>query len=195
MRAPISPTVPMALVAVLALSSLTMGACGSGSGQPCPSECPATYVGAIVAVTTTPAMAVSGVQATLTGPVTDSMSCQPNGTATACMWSPATPVTAGTYALQVSAPGYQTTTTQVEIAISPPVCGCTQASIEPSMVALGPSDGGICSGGCLCGTPTESQCTAEECERVYTRQADGGLKYDYCTNGPSGSLVLDGGSQ
>ena len=53
----------------------------------------------------------------------------------------------------------------------------------------------VCSGGCLCGDPSESECAAEECERVYARQPDGSLKYDYCTNGANGSLVLDGGSQ
>lgn len=53
----------------------------------------------------------------------------------------------------------------------------------------------VCNAGCLCGSPSESDCAAEECERVYTRQPDGSLKYDSCTNGPNGSLVLDGGSQ
>ena len=53
----------------------------------------------------------------------------------------------------------------------------------------------VCTRGCLCGTPSESDCAAEECERVYTRQSDGSLKYDYCTNGPNRDLVLDGGSQ
>lgn len=53
----------------------------------------------------------------------------------------------------------------------------------------------VCHAGCLCGSPSESDCAAEECERVYTRQPDGSLKYDYCTNGASSTLVLDGGSQ
>jgi hypothetical protein len=53
----------------------------------------------------------------------------------------------------------------------------------------------VCNSGCLCGSPSESDCAAEECERVYTRQPDGSLKYDRCTNGPNSSLVLDGGSQ
>jgi hypothetical protein len=53
----------------------------------------------------------------------------------------------------------------------------------------------VCTAGCLCGSPSESDCAAEECERVYTRQSDGSLKYDHCTNGPNSSLVLDGGSQ
>ena len=53
----------------------------------------------------------------------------------------------------------------------------------------------VCHAGCLCGSLSESDCAAEECERVYTRQPDGSLTYDSCTNGPNGGLVLDGGSQ
>jgi hypothetical protein len=140
-------------------------------------------------------MAVNGVQAQLTGPVTGTMVCQANGTAVLCSWPSGVDVTAGSYSLQVSAAGYQMTTIPVEVTTPPPgACGCSADSIRPSTVALSPTDGGTCNGGCLCGSPSESQCTAEECERVYTRQPDGGLKYDYCTNGPSGSLVLDGGS-
>lgn len=137
-----SPTVRTVSLAALALSSLLVNACGSSNGQPCPFGCPATYVTASVALVTTPAMAVSGVQATFTGPVNGTMSCQPNGTATLCTWPGATPVMAGAYSLQVSAPGYQTTTTQVEVTIAPPTCGCTPASIEPSTVALSSADAG-----------------------------------------------------
>jgi hypothetical protein len=39
-----------------------------------------------------------------------------------------------------------------------------------------------------------SQCASEMCERVYTRQPNGSLKYYGCTNGPPGTLVLDAGT-
>ena len=85
-------------------------------------------------VTTSPAMVVSGVQATLTGPVTVTMSCKPRGAQTACMWPINLDVTAGTYALQVSAPGYQTTIVQAEVTMTAETCGCTGTSFEPSTV-------------------------------------------------------------
>jgi hypothetical protein len=57
-----------------------------------------------------------------------------------------------------------------------------------------PGGSQICNGGCLCGTPSESECAAEMCERAYSRQPDGSLKYAYCTNGPSnGIYVIDAG--
>ena len=94
-------------------------------------------------VTTSPAMVVSGVQATLTGPVTVTMSCKPRGAQTACMWPINLVVTAGTYALQVSAPGYQTTTEQAEITMTTGMCGCTGTSFEPAGVALSSADAGM----------------------------------------------------
>jgi hypothetical protein len=51
---------------------------------------------------------------------------------------------------------------------------------------------GICEGGCVC-VSSESQCAALACERVYARQPNGSLKYDGCTNGPSGIYVIDAG--
>ncbi len=44
--------------------------------------------------------------------------------------------------LQVSAPGYQPVTVPVQVAVSPPTCGCTAGSITPSTVSLSPVDGG-----------------------------------------------------
>lgn len=93
-------------------------------------------------VTTSPAMVPSGVQATLTGPVTVTMSCKPRGAQTACMWPINLNVTAGTYALQVSAPGYQTTTVQAEVTMTAGMCGCTETSFEPSTVPLSSADAG-----------------------------------------------------
>ena len=125
----------------LALSLLSVSACGGSGGQPCPGGCPATSATATVAVSTTPAMALSDVQATLTGPETGTMSCQPNLSASLCEWPPV-PVTPGTYTLQVSAPGYQPVIVPVQVTVSPPTCGCTFGSITPSTVSLSPVDGG-----------------------------------------------------
>jgi hypothetical protein len=112
------------------------------AGQRCPFGCPATSAGATVAVTTVPAMAVTGVQATLTGPESGTMSCAPSFDAIVCAWPVGVALTPGAYTLEVSAPGYQTTTVQVELTISPPTCGCTIASIQPSTVVISPVDGG-----------------------------------------------------
>ena len=120
---------------ILVLAPLT--ACGPGGGQPCPASCPAARVGASIAVVTMPAAVVNGVEAVLTGPVSGTMSCQPNPPASVvCDW-PTAAVVSGTYSLQVSAPGYETTTVQVEVATPPPgPCGCSIDSIQPSTVSL-----------------------------------------------------------
>jgi len=112
------------------------------AGQACPFGCPATSATATVAVTTMPAMAVTGVQATLTGPVSGTMSCEPNFDAILCSWPGGVAVTPGTYSLEVSAPGYQTMTVLIDVTISPPTCGCTFAQLQPSTVMLTPVDGG-----------------------------------------------------
>jgi hypothetical protein len=135
---------------ILVLAPLT--ACG---GQPCPFSCPTPQVGASIAVVTMPAAVVNGVEAVLTGPVNGTMSCQPNPpvSSVVCGW-PAVAVVSGTYSLQVSAPGYETTTVQVEVATSPPGrCGCSIDSIQPSIVSIsfcqlpfcrpGPADGSV----------------------------------------------------
>ena len=88
-----------------------------------------------------PALAVAGVQATLTGPVTGTMPCQATSSAILCGWPYGVVFTPGTYSLEVSAPGYETTTLQVEVTISPPFCGnCTVGSIQPSSVSLSAID-------------------------------------------------------
>ena len=128
---------------VLALAPLVLTSCGGG--HTCPlSGCPAARLTATVVVTTTPAMAVNGVEAMLTGPVTGTMVCQPNSSATLCQWPPTVVVMPGTYSLQVSAPGYDTTTIQVEVATPPPeTCGCAYDSIKPSTVSISPADAGV----------------------------------------------------
>ena len=143
-----NPEPPCAALSCLAGAICSNGTCQfspagtTGVGLRCPSGCPATSTGATVVVTTVPAMVVQGVQATLTGPEDGTMSCTPSVDAIVCDWPAGVPVTAGTYALEVSAPGYQTTTVEVQVTVPPPNCGCTIASIQPSTVTLSPVDGG-----------------------------------------------------
>ena len=120
-----------------------IGGCGSDTGgAPCPWGCPAPSATANIAVMTVPATALDGVQATLSGPASGTMSCAPNFSAILCEWPGGVEVVPGTYSLEVSAPGYQTTTLQVEVTVSPPSCGCTFGDIQPSTVTLSPADAG-----------------------------------------------------
>jgi hypothetical protein len=128
---------------VLALAQLSLAACGSGgksdSGQRCSYSCPVATATATIAVTTIPAAVVNGVEAILVGPVNGTMVCQPNPpvSSVVCEWPSGLTVVPGTYALQVSAPGYETTTVQVEVTTPPPVpCGCSFDAIEPSTVSI-----------------------------------------------------------
>jgi hypothetical protein len=125
---------------------LMLAALAACDGQKCPYGCPAAWLGASVAIVTAPQAVVNGVEAALTGPVTGSMRCQPNPpvSSVVCDWpTGAGAVVPGTYSLQVSAPGYETTTIQVEVATHPPdPCGCAWDSITPSVVSISPTDGG-----------------------------------------------------
>jgi hypothetical protein len=130
----------MRRVWALASLLLVLGSCG-GADQTCPWGCPAARATATVVVSATPAMKAKGVQAVLTGPVTGTMACEPSGSAVLCQWPPAVDVVAGTYSLQVSAPGAEMATVQVEVAApAPGPCGCSTDSIQPSAVTLGPAD-------------------------------------------------------
>src|SRR6267154_4284000 len=123
---------------ILVLAPLT--ACGAGGGQTCPHSCPASWLGASVGVVTTPAAVVNGVEVVLTGPVNGTMRCQPNPpvSSVVCDWPvDAVAVVPGIYSLQGSAPGYETTTIQVEVTTPPQgPCGCSFDSIEPSTVLI-----------------------------------------------------------
>jgi hypothetical protein len=129
----------------LPLVAVGWTACGSGA-QKCPAGCPAAYLSADIGVVTTPAVVVNGVEAVLTGPVNGTMLCQPNPpvVSVVCSWPPGTEVVPGNYSLQVSAPGYQMTTIQVEVTTPPPdQCGCSADSIKPSTVSISPADGSV----------------------------------------------------
>jgi hypothetical protein len=113
----------------------------------CLPECPLVF-GIEVTLTNMPGVVVSNLEAVLTGPVNATMVCPPVPTgsgaylAVVCGWPPALPTVMGTYSLQVSAPGYQTNTIQVEVTTPPRGCFCTPHSIQPSTVFLGLRDSG-----------------------------------------------------
>jgi hypothetical protein len=125
------------------LGGLVLGAWMSALAgcQNCEPEC-ASPSGQTFFVVTTPTV-VTGLQATLTGPVTVNMDCSPDAPQTYCTWPPySTAVTAGSYSLQVSAPGYQTTTVPATVTLGAGGCGCTAASFEPSTVTITAADAG-----------------------------------------------------
>jgi hypothetical protein len=105
--------------------------------------CKAASASVAVTVLTAPPKAVDGVQATLTGPETAIMLCHANNSLVLCLWPVGVAFAPGTYSLQVSAPGYQTTTVQAQVTASSSSCGCTVGSIQPSIVSLSPTDGGL----------------------------------------------------
>jgi hypothetical protein len=116
------------------------GGSGGGTTAPCPFSCPATWVGIVLEVTAaTDGGVVSGAEATLSGPTTETMSCEANGTVTICRW-PSGAVTAGTYSLQVAAAGFRTANESATVTVTPdPRCGCVWASLQPSVVTLDPA--------------------------------------------------------
>ena len=130
------------LISVMGPLSFHSGVgCGSAAeSPPCPHSCPATYIGvALVVSAATDGGVLSGVEATLFGATTETMSCEPNGTATICTW-PSGPVIAGTYSLLVTASGFQSENLSATVTVTPdPHCGCVGATLQPSMVTLDPS--------------------------------------------------------
>ena len=141
----------MAWAAILSLVAL------SGCDLTPGCQCPQVSTGAEFELLTSPAMMVNGAQATLTGPVTDTLLCNADPWGASCQWSGTTPVTAGTYTLQVVAPGYQTVTAQVTLTISS-ACGCTDVNVAPSSVSLGsctPMSMSVACQGKTCGESTD----------------------------------------
>lgn len=123
--------------AALFLAFVVATAAGCGTDKQCPAGCPATWVHVVLDVTSSPdGGAISDVEVTYSGPSAGTMSCERADTETACSWTSG-PVTAGTYLLDVVAPGYQETKINSDLVITPdPVCGCTGATLRPSHVTL-----------------------------------------------------------
>jgi hypothetical protein len=126
-------------VAPWAIAFLAQASCGGPCSEP---ACPATYLvlGGVSVNGAADAGAPSGVEATLSGPQSGMMSCAPNGSSTLCTWPSGSAVTAGTYSLEVMAPGFKPATVSVKVTVTPaPRCGCPGATIQPSTVTLDPS--------------------------------------------------------
>lgn len=133
-----------AVCLVGALTALT--GCGSHDNDttptdamntPCPHSCPAAYILIGLDVTADDGDPISGVEATFSGPATGTMSCDTGQTTTVCPW-PAMAVSAGTYSLHVTAPGFQAKDLSAEVSITND-CGCDLPSLVPSTVSLTPS--------------------------------------------------------
>ncbi len=95
----------ISLVAVIASCSAV--GCDSGCPRSCPGPFLALGIGVYAAVN---GVAVSGVEATLMGPTTISMSCEPSSNvpaATSCFWPLGAQFVEGAYTLLVAAPGFQ----------------------------------------------------------------------------------------
>jgi hypothetical protein len=125
---------------LLPAAFMSQASCGDQASAPCPRSCPAPQAGIALSVTSaTDGGAPDSVGATLTGSTTVRMSCEPRGTASICFWGSG-PMMAGSYALQVTASGFQTMNVGASITVtSDPRCGCGWATIEPSAVSLDPS--------------------------------------------------------
>jgi hypothetical protein len=79
---------------------------------------------------------MSGVQAVLTGPVTETLVCQLEDSNIYCTWPATDPVVTGDYSLQVTAPGYETQSVHVQVSVGPrDYCGCSD-QIAPASVSL-----------------------------------------------------------
>jgi hypothetical protein len=128
------------LIALLAVVSSYSAGCNS-----CPPSCPAAVLGLGIGVygaVDGAGVAVSGVEATLMGPTTVTLSCEPSANvpaATSCFWPLDAQFVAGTYTLLVAAPGFRAQEFSATLSVPPPTCGCPAAKIEPSTVTLDPS--------------------------------------------------------
>jgi len=137
--APTSLAVPAMLLAILAFggcSSASSSGSNCGTGLP---QCPATADGIILRVNSgSDGGAVTGVQATLSGPAMVTMYCELDLGQSQCTW-PSGSVTAGSYTLQVTAPGFRTASVSATVTVPPAECGCVIASMKPASVTLDPS--------------------------------------------------------
>jgi hypothetical protein len=130
------------LIALLALVS-SYSALGCDNG--CPRSCPAAVLGlgiVVYAGVDGGAGPISGVEASLTGPATITLSCEPSGNgnpaAMVCFWPLGGPFIEGTYSLVVTAPGFRSRELSATFSLANGRC-CPGAKLEPSTVTLDPS--------------------------------------------------------
>ena len=117
-----------------------------GCDSRCPRTCPGPTLGLGIAVyggVDGSAGTLSGVEATLMGPATVTLSCEPSGNgnpaAMSCFWPVGAPVTEGTYSLVVTAPGFRSNEVSATLSFSQGICGCSGWGLEPSQVTLDPA--------------------------------------------------------
>ena len=123
----------VALMAQLSCGDRNEGTCNIA-------RCGTPAAGIVLLVTAaTGGGAVIGVQATLSGPATLTLSCEPGMTATSCSLGSG-PLIEGSYSLRVTAPGFREADLGATITFSPPAsCECASAKLEPSSLTLDPS--------------------------------------------------------
>jgi hypothetical protein len=121
-----------------AKGSVAIVPCRSSGNGDCPRLlCPAASVDVVVR-SSADAGAIDGVQATLTGPTTVTLSCAHDSGPTSCDWRGT--IVPGSYTLQITAPGFTATSVAATITVPPQQpCGCASATIQPSEVTLDPS--------------------------------------------------------
>jgi hypothetical protein len=133
--------VRFALCLVATLTALT--GCGSDDNDstptvamhtPCPHSCPVAYVHITLDVAAENGDAIGGVEATFSGPATGTLSCDVDQNTTVCRW-PAMDVSAGSYSLHVTAPGFQAEDVSAAVSITHD-CGCDLPSLTPSTMKI-----------------------------------------------------------
>jgi hypothetical protein len=114
------------------------GSASAGASGACGIQCPSPFLDIQLAVISSAGTGeLSGVQATLSGPVTVQLNCFGFAQTTLCLPGDGGP--AGNYSLQVSAPGFQTVTVAATVRVTPPEgCGCGVANLQPTVVTLNP---------------------------------------------------------
>lgn len=132
-------------IRLLALVAAVSSYAAVGCDRECPPSCPAAVLGlgiVVYAGVDGGAGLISGVEATLTGPATVTLSCEPSGNgnpaAMSCFWPLGGPFTEGTYALVVTAPGFRSRELSATFSLTKGAC-CPGAKIEPSTVTLDPA--------------------------------------------------------
>ncbi len=120
----------------LAVTWALLSACGDPNRCLYPPQCPVASLALVV--TSASGTSVSNVQATLSGPRSEAATCTQNvqGTLTQCDFYFGG--IADTYALQVTAPGFQSVNESLTISAvaAVPPCGCPSAKAEPPNVIL-----------------------------------------------------------